>query len=168
MRERFSFSCGYCGVSETEVGGELTVDHFNPISAGGNDDDSNLIYACVRCNQYKGALQPEYTNRDLQQRLLHPLIDDLSVHLRVHSDLYLLEAITEAGKFQIRALQLNRPQLIALREKRALMKMLEQRVEIAETEQRLLLKRLLERDEYIVRLEARLRQSTQNEPDSRY
>jgi DNA-directed RNA polymerase subunit RPC12/RpoP len=56
VRERYAFCCGYCGVCEADVGGELTVDHFCPVSAGGDDSDENLVYACVRCNQYKGAL----------------------------------------------------------------------------------------------------------------
>ena len=62
VRERYAFCCGYCGVSEADVGGELTVDHFCPVSAGGDDSDENLVYACVRCNQYKGALRPEATD----------------------------------------------------------------------------------------------------------
>jgi hypothetical protein len=27
VRARYAFCCGYCGVSEADVGGELTVDH---------------------------------------------------------------------------------------------------------------------------------------------
>lgn len=63
VRERYSNCCGYCGVSETDAGGELTVDHFRPLSAGGDDSDDNLVYACIRCNQYKGILLPELTGR---------------------------------------------------------------------------------------------------------
>jgi hypothetical protein len=31
-------------VSETDAGGELTVDHYDPVSAGGDDSPENLIY----------------------------------------------------------------------------------------------------------------------------
>ena len=82
VRERYAFCCGYCGVSEADVGGELTVDHFCPASAGGDDSDENLVYACVRCNQYKGALRPEATDVTNERRLLHPLRDDLAAHIR--------------------------------------------------------------------------------------
>ncbi len=81
VRERYVFRCGYCGVSEADVGGELTVDHFRPVSAGGDDDDENLVYACVRCNQYKGALSPEATDPAQERRLLHPLRDDRAAHI---------------------------------------------------------------------------------------
>lgn len=30
--------CGYCGVPESSVGGELEIDHFHPQAAGGADD----------------------------------------------------------------------------------------------------------------------------------
>lgn len=54
VRQRYQRCCGYCGVTETEGGGELTVDHFRPVSAGGDDREENLVYACFRCNLYKG------------------------------------------------------------------------------------------------------------------
>ena len=53
VRQRFAFRCGYCGVSETDTGGQLTVDHFHPVHARGDDSDDNLIYACPRCNLRK-------------------------------------------------------------------------------------------------------------------
>ena len=54
VRERANYCCQYCGTSETETGGELTLDHFQPVSSGGTDDILNLIYCCFRCNIYKG------------------------------------------------------------------------------------------------------------------
>ena len=54
VRQRYGLHCGYCGVAEEDVGGELTVDHYVPVSAGGDETDGNLVYACHRCNLYKG------------------------------------------------------------------------------------------------------------------
>jgi 5-methylcytosine-specific restriction endonuclease McrA len=82
VRECYAFCCGYCGVSEVDVGGELTVDYFCPVSAGGDDSDGHLVYACVRCNQYKGALHPEMIDVVNEWRLLHPLGADLAAHIR--------------------------------------------------------------------------------------
>lgn len=48
VRQRYEGRCGYCGVSEGETGGELTVDHFRPLCAGGDDTDDNLVYCCFR------------------------------------------------------------------------------------------------------------------------
>ena len=59
IRERYRRSCGYCGVTETDVGAELTFDHYRPQAAGGGDEPGNLVYACIKCNQYKSDFWPD-------------------------------------------------------------------------------------------------------------
>jgi 5-methylcytosine-specific restriction endonuclease McrA len=59
VRRRAGFACEFCGVSEIDSSGELTIDHFQPASKGGGDDIDNLIYCCARCNAYKQAYWPE-------------------------------------------------------------------------------------------------------------
>jgi 5-methylcytosine-specific restriction endonuclease McrA len=54
VRQRAGFSCEFCAVTETDTGGRLTVDHFQPKAKGGTDaleNLENLIYCCFRCNQ---------------------------------------------------------------------------------------------------------------------
>src|SRR3954454_3312690 len=82
VRERYGRCCGYCGVSETETCGELTVDHFQPVSAGGDDSDDNLVCVCFAANTYKGVFRPSPAAVKLGRRLLHPLLDPVSLHLR--------------------------------------------------------------------------------------
>jgi 5-methylcytosine-specific restriction endonuclease McrA len=53
VRQRAALSCEFCGVTEADTGGRLTVDHFQPTAKRGTDDPDNLIYCCFRCNQYK-------------------------------------------------------------------------------------------------------------------
>jgi 5-methylcytosine-specific restriction endonuclease McrA len=53
VRQRANFSCEFCGVTETDAGGELTIDHFHPQARGGADDLDTLFYCCQRGNQYK-------------------------------------------------------------------------------------------------------------------
>jgi hypothetical protein len=156
VRERYAFCCGYCGVSEADVGGELTVDHFRPLSGGGDHSDANLVYACVRCNQYKGALLPEATDLAQEQRLLHPLRDDLLAHIREDESTGRLEGLTATGHFHIAALRLNRPALIVHRQRRYLAVLLEARLEQALTENEALRERIARRDLYIAYLEERL------------
>jgi 5-methylcytosine-specific restriction endonuclease McrA len=48
VRARWGARCGYCGVADEDVGGELAVDHYVPLVAGRDDSDDNLIYACFR------------------------------------------------------------------------------------------------------------------------
>lgn len=46
LRQRYVFRCGYCGVTETEAGTELTEDHYQPVVRGGTNDLDNIAYAC--------------------------------------------------------------------------------------------------------------------------
>lgn len=62
VRQRAHFACEYCGVTETDTGGELTVDHFQPQAKGGSDEPENLLYCCVRCNQYKVDYWPNHSS----------------------------------------------------------------------------------------------------------
>jgi len=160
IHKRYLYRCGYCGVTETDAGGELTVDHFQPISAGGDDRDDNLVYACVRCNQYKGALESCGTDVTRQKRFLHPLLDPVSAHIREDDITGLLEGLTPTGTFHIDALRLNRSPLIANRRRWALLVLLEARLEQTRAESLALRQRLDLRDRYIADLEERLNDSS--------
>lgn len=115
LRERFGCRCGYCGVSEVDVGAELTVDHFQPRAYGGSDEPDNWVYCCHACNEYKG----DYWKPDSLRRILHPLRDDLTQHIAERDD-GTLEALSESGVFHIQRLHLNRARLIAHRRRRRL------------------------------------------------
>ena len=112
VRQRYHYRCGYCGVSGTDTGGELTVDHYQPQIAHGSDDDDNLVYACIRCNQYKGDFFPDTNDLRYGRRVLHPLRDDLVAHVQTAPLTGRLEPLTETGRFHIALLQLNRPALV--------------------------------------------------------
>ena len=53
VRQRAAFACEFCGVTEADTGGQLTIDHFQPATQGGTDTLDNLLYCCACCNQYK-------------------------------------------------------------------------------------------------------------------
>jgi hypothetical protein len=110
LQERFNFRCGYCGVSETDAGAEMTADHFQPSSKGGADNSSNWIYCCHACNEFKS----NYWNPDSVDRVLNPLVDDISEHLNEMDDGQ-LRGRTVTGNFFIQKLKLNRPTLVAHR-----------------------------------------------------
>jgi hypothetical protein len=110
VRQQYGFACGYCAVSEVDAGTTLTIDHFQPRSQGGTDDFSNLVYACHACNQHKG----DYWSPDTTERLLHPLMEDVTLHYTEQNDGTLL-ALTQTGQFHITRLQLNRSALITRR-----------------------------------------------------
>ena len=157
VRQRYGFRCGYCGVSETDVGGELSIDHFRPLSDGGDESDDNLVYSCIRCNQHKGALRPDHSDAGQSNRLLHPLRDDLSLHIQEDPNTGQLDGLTPQGLFHIQALRLNRPPLVAHRLRTQLIQLLEARLEQSETEVESLRNRIKQREEYIRYLERRVR-----------
>ncbi len=111
VRTVYAFRCGYCGLPESQVGSELTFDHFRPQSQEGKDDVANLVYACHACNEFKG----EYWTEDDGTRLLHPLIDDLIQHIAEDTTNGQLKPLTTLGQVYIDQLQLNRPPLVASR-----------------------------------------------------
>ena len=53
IKEHFHCQCVYCG--EIYDPTELTLDHVHPKTLGGKDITSNLVPACVKCNQDKGS-----------------------------------------------------------------------------------------------------------------
>lgn len=51
IKIRDKFRCQYCGFNEDE--NLLVIDHIVSLDAGGNNEDYNLICACVTCNSQK-------------------------------------------------------------------------------------------------------------------
>lgn len=134
VRTRYHERCGYCGVREDDVGGELTVDHFVPVSAGGDDGDDNLVYACFRCNLFKSDFSPTNNDRSNGHVLLHPLQNNVAAHVRLDEATGRVKPLTETGRFQIALMHLNRPALIALRLRRRHQELLQERRTLLEAE----------------------------------
>ena len=110
VRVRDDYRCAYCGVSETDTGSELTLDHIQPQRCGGDDAPGNLAYCCHPCNEFKG----NYWRSEPDARLLNPRFDNMTEHFREQED-GMLVATTERGANHLRVLHLNRPELIAHR-----------------------------------------------------
>lgn len=134
VRTRFSRSCGYCGVSEADAAGELSVDHYHPLSVGGDESDDNLIYCCARCNLYKGHFWPDAEDLEEQRRVLHPLRDRMEEHLRLNARTGEVEPLTTTARFHVALLQLNRPALVAHRLQKQLVRLLLEKQELLEGE----------------------------------
>ena len=161
LRQRYDFRCGYCGVSETDVGGELTVDHWRPLAAGGDESGDNLVYACIRCNQYKGGFFPSPDDLAHTRRVLHPLRDDLSAHIHENRRTGELEPVTATGRFHISLLQLNRPALIERRLRRRLAELLTEKQRLSEAENAQLRVTIAAQEAYIAHLRQLLGSASQ-------
>jgi len=111
VRQRANFACEFCGITETDAGGRLTIDHFQPKGKGGDDGLENLLYCCARCNQYKLDYWPVRPDDPL---LWNPRREPASQHF-LELDDGTLAALTTTGAFTLRRLRLNRPALVAHR-----------------------------------------------------
>lgn len=111
VRRRAKFACEFCGITETDAGGLLTIDHFQPKAKGGTDSLNNLLYCCIRCNQYKLDYWPSSSG---DQLLWNPRHESASLHFLELND-GTFHPLTATGTFTISRLRLNRPPLVAHR-----------------------------------------------------
>ncbi len=111
VRQRAGFACEYCGVTETDTAGQLTLDHFHPRARGGSDAPDNLLYCCHRCNEYKSDYWPQTPGA---QALWNPRQEAAQNHFLELAD-GSLYAINATGRFTLNCLRLNRPPLVAYR-----------------------------------------------------
>lgn len=61
--ERDLHLCAYCGM--VFLANELTREHIQPVSMGGQDTWMNVVTACKPCNNRKGSRTPEQANMQL-------------------------------------------------------------------------------------------------------
>ena len=59
--------CQYCGLND-----RITIDHVMPRSRGGKDTWTNLVAACVPCNNRKGNRTPEEADMRLARKPFRP------------------------------------------------------------------------------------------------
>ncbi|PIW12721.1 MAG: hypothetical protein COW34_13645 [Armatimonadetes bacterium CG17_big_fil_post_rev_8_21_14_2_50_66_6] len=111
VRARGDCAGEFCGVTETDAGGPMTVEHYRPRAADGDDDPDNLVYCCTHCNQYKADYWP---TKPENPSLWHPRREPAERHVVLTED-GTLRPLTATGEFTIRRLRLNRPPLVAHR-----------------------------------------------------
>ncbi|MEH2467833.1 HNH endonuclease [Nostoc sp.] len=63
---KYGMRCFWCGCSLTRE--TMTIDHYIPLSLGGNNKIKNLRLACVRCNNFRGNSAPQETLEIITQR----------------------------------------------------------------------------------------------------
>lgn len=77
--------CQYCGRKFSTQ--ELSLDHVNPRSQGGESSWTNLVCCCVKCNTRKGGRTPIQANMKLIRQPVKPNRNPV-VALRVGNDRY--------------------------------------------------------------------------------
>jgi hypothetical protein len=152
VRARYRERCAYCGVAEDHTGGELTVDHYVPLNAGGGNVDENLVYCCFRCDLFKGEFAATEADRLAGRYVLYPLRDRTDEHFRLDTATGRLQPLTETGRFHIALLHLNRPALVLYRLRQHHEALLTARVELIRAENQELRAIIRAQETYIERL----------------
>jgi hypothetical protein len=155
VREKYNFTCGYCGISEIDAGSQLEVDHFHPLKHGGTDDWDNLVYACPACNRNKASYWPSF-DAPPHMFLLHPIIDKLNIHITLLQDGN-LAGLTPRGWFHIEWLHLNRPQLVTMRQRRAIYQGTQKMIEEMQQLNHQLVKRIASQEQELYALRQQMR-----------
>ncbi len=107
--------CEYCGLSQEGQEATFHVDHVVPVKAGGSDAGDNLALACVSCSLRKAARQTALDPESGQEvALFNPRRDLWHDHFRWHG--VRLFGLAATGRATIKALEMNRPLIIAIRE----------------------------------------------------
>lgn len=114
VQARAGQACEYCGVTESDCGGPLTIDHHCPQSHGGADIVDNLVYCCWPCKLHKAAYWPSEPTDPV---LWNPRDGARERHLLLLAD-GRLHARTPTGEFTLARLRLNRTALVAHRARR--------------------------------------------------
>lgn len=117
MAER-GFRCEYCLLREEDAFSSHQIDHVVSLKHDGSSDESNLAYACVRCNAWKGT---DIAALDAVSGtfvpLFNPRVNKWADHFRIEG--LLIEPLTAEGRVAARLLRLNIDQRIV--ERRLLM-----------------------------------------------
>ena len=112
--------CEYCRLSQKGQEATFHIDHIFPVVSGGEMVAENLALACVSCSLRKGAketLTDPQTKKEVP--IFHPRKDSWKEHFAWKG--VRIEGLTEIGRATIKALNLNRPLILAIREEEILL-----------------------------------------------
>ncbi|MFN0123213.1 MAG: HNH endonuclease [Blastocatellia bacterium] len=109
VRQRAAFLCEFCHTSEHWQLVPFTVDHLQPVAAGGADNLENLALACFHCHRRKSSRQSVIeTGSTVATPLFNPRQMPWAEHFIWSADgLYLLPQ-SETGRVTIDLLDPNR------------------------------------------------------------
>jgi len=112
--QRSGDRCEYCGISQIGQVATFHIDHVIPVIAGGETNSDNLALACVSCSLRKGARQEiEDLETGETVTIFSPRQQLWNKHF--HWDGVKIIGLTSTGRATIKALDLNRATMLAIR-----------------------------------------------------
>jgi hypothetical protein len=96
--------------------GFLQIDHVQPVSRGGLDQEDNLCLACELCNQHKWAkVEATDPQTQLMVPLFNPRQQDWSEHFSWNADGTEILGLTACGRATVVGLKLNNRLAVTVR-----------------------------------------------------
>ncbi|MBU1660294.1 MAG: HNH endonuclease [Chloroflexi bacterium] len=106
--------CEYCGLSQEGQEATFHIDHVIPYTAAGETVVENLALACVSCSLRKSARQIAIDPKSGKEAApYHPRRDSWHEHFQWDGD-YLV-GLTATGRATVKALNMNRRLILAIR-----------------------------------------------------
>lgn len=112
--QRAGNRCEYCGISQIGQVATFHIDHIIPVAAGGETSAENLALACVSCSLRKGAHQVlEDVETGENVLIFNPRQQSWTEHFAWEGQH--IVGLTAVGRAVVKALDLNRPTMLAIR-----------------------------------------------------
>lgn len=116
VAERAGKVCEYCRCPEKFSSSKFSVEHILPRHFGGTAELNNLAFACQGCNNIKFVKTADI---DPETNLITPLFNPRQhiwqEHFAWDGSLTILIGLTPVGRATIKALKLNREEVLNLR-----------------------------------------------------
>lgn len=119
VKSRAGDRCEYCGMSQSIQVSTFHYEHIVPVTCGGTTTAENLAFSCPSCNLHKSdrshAADPD---TGTSAPLFHPRQHLWSDHFAWHGSTMI--GLTPTGRATIKALDLNHPRRLRVREAEAI------------------------------------------------
>ena len=108
VAERAGYRCEYCHAPEQAFNLHFEVEHVNPKSRGGTENEGNLALACASCNVFKSDTVFGFdVMTGIETSLFHPRQHDWKEHFCVNPTNGEVEGLTAVGRVTIACLKIN-------------------------------------------------------------
>jgi len=116
VRSRAGDCCEYCRAQAEFSHDPFSIDHIVPQANGGADDQENLAWACLGCNNLKAAVTIALDSlTQIPVSIFDPRREQWDEHFHWSPDTLSIIGDTPTGRATVAQLQLNRPGLVNLR-----------------------------------------------------
>ena len=114
VAQRANFRCEYCRLHADDLFLSFEIDHIIAVKHGGNNDLTNLAYACPHCNQHKGS---DFATLLGDSKTIVILFNPRVHHWSEHFEAINGEIIpkTQIGQASVKIFQFNQPDLLIIR-----------------------------------------------------